>query len=186
MNKNLVAIICALIGAVAIFGAAVIGLIGKNQPGIKIEVPPQTFPSEGSPQPQSVPSNPPDDHRTEYEPRIPRDKINFVRDITMLDGEPQKINQQVVKKWEVRNAGEVIWNNRFLKRMSPHGPGICETDDVIEIPIVKPGQTVEISVKVITPSSPGSCHVEFKIVDNNGIQYFPHLKPLFISVPIEK
>lgn len=57
MNKNLMTIICASIGAIAIIGAAVIGLIGKNQPGIKIVVQPQTSPSEGSPQPQSVPDN---------------------------------------------------------------------------------------------------------------------------------
>lgn len=55
MNKNVVAIICASIGAIALIGTAVIGLIGKNQPEFKIVVQQQTSPSEESPQPQSMP-----------------------------------------------------------------------------------------------------------------------------------
>ncbi|KAF0146334.1 MAG: hypothetical protein FD156_2 [Nitrospirae bacterium] len=52
MNKNVVAIICASIGAIAVIGGAV---IGKNQPRLKIVVQQPNSSSKESPQPQSVP-----------------------------------------------------------------------------------------------------------------------------------
>ena len=55
MNKNMVAIICASIGGIALIGTAVIGLIGKNQPEFKPEFKIVVQQTEELPQPQSMP-----------------------------------------------------------------------------------------------------------------------------------
>lgn len=113
------------------------------------------------------------------------DKSVFVRDVTIPDGTKVVVGQRFTKIWEIRNAGSVIWEERFLQREGPtEGPGRLKSPSRVRIPHTFPGQSCQVKVRLIAPPLPGSCYAEWKMVDSNGTILLPAQKPVYISVDV--
>lgn len=115
--------------------------------------------------------------------RVPGDDSTFVADVTVPDGTELKLNQSVVKVWEIENAGSVYWHGRYLQRMDlPAAPTACRTPDRVPIGDTAPGEDVMISVSVQAPAAPTRCWIGWKMVDAQGEQFFSGLRPVYVLV----
>jgi len=112
------------------------------------------------------------------------DKTLFIKDVTIPDGTSIPVNTTFVKTWRVKNIGNVVWKDRYLKRITPLSTHICSSPAMVPIPETKPGETIDISVTFKTPHLPGSCHTDWKTSDDRGNLYFPDMHGLFSIVTV--
>ncbi|SCF07347.1 NBR1-Ig-like domain-containing protein [Micromonospora chokoriensis] len=116
---------------------------------------------------------------------IAGDSSTFVADVTIPDGTRVKVNSQFVKVWALANVGKVVWHNRYLARTNPTADADgCQVPDRVAIGDTPPGEQVMISVPVTAPSSPGKCWVSWKMVDENGQEFFPTRRPVYFMVTV--
>lgn len=115
---------------------------------------------------------------------IEEDKTLFIADVTIPDGTSIPVNTTFVKTWRVKNIGNITWENRYLKRMTPASNLICSSPGMVPIPETAPGETVDISVTFKTPHLPGSCRTDWKASDNRGNLFFPDLHGLYSIVNV--
>lgn len=118
-------------------------------------------------------------------PRVSGDHSRFIADITVPDGSQVKTNEIFVKVWEIQNSGTVPWYNRYLERDDlPIGPTQCQSADRIAIGNTLPNERVKINVTVTAPSTPGTCMVKWKMVDEEGRLFFPSSRPVYFLVKV--
>lgn len=124
---------------------------------------------------------------TQTEPRdisVQNDSTQFIKDVTIPDGTSIPINTTYVKTWRVKNTGDVVWKDRYLKRVTPHSKLLCSSPTMIPIPETAPGETVDISVTFVTPHIPGSCRTDWKSADRKGNFHFPEKHGLYSIVTV--
>ncbi|MGQ0777874.1 MAG: NBR1-Ig-like domain-containing protein [Pseudonocardiales bacterium] len=116
---------------------------------------------------------------------IEGDHSRFIRDVTIPDETQVPVGENFVKVWEVQNAGKVIWRDRYLQRQDlPVSPDTCRTPDRVRIGDTLPNERILISVTVTAPSSPTTCKVDWKMVDNQGREFLPNSRPVFFLVHV--
>jgi hypothetical protein len=103
---------------------------------------------------------------------VPGDGSAFVRDVTYPDYSKVQANTHFTKIWELEDTGIVRWTGRYLAALGPSS-GKCTYPARVSIPATSPGATVDISVKVTAPSTPGLCFVTWRMVTPSGSLYFP-------------
>ena len=104
----------------------------------------------------------------------PGDESTFVEDVTIPDGSIMKPGEPFTKTWRLRNTGTVSWRGRFLSRVGVgDGVSMPKSPPKVEISDTGPGETVDISVKMVAPTSQGQTKVTFKMTDEFGQLYFP-------------
>jgi len=85
------------------------------------------------------------------EPAPPNDSATFLSDVTLPDGSVVSPGQALVKTWRVKNTGSSTWGSGyqlvFYDSEQMGGP------NAVDIPAAAPGDEVDISVNLITPSS---------------------------------
>lgn len=114
----------------------------------------------------------------------PEDRTEFIMDVTIPDGTTIPVNTEFVKTWRVKNTGNVVWKNRYLMRITPASNLLCSSPSMVPIPETAPGETVDISVKFVTPHLPGSCRTDWKTADNRGNLYYPDMHGLYSIVVV--
>ncbi|MGH3916527.1 MAG: NBR1-Ig-like domain-containing protein [Pseudonocardiaceae bacterium] len=113
------------------------------------------------------------------------DHSRFIRDVTIPDETQVQVNENFVKVWEIQNAGKVIWRDRYLQRQDlPVSPATCQTPERVRIGDTLPNERIMISVWVTAPSSPTTCKVDWKMVDNEGREFLPNSRPVFFLVHV--
>lgn len=117
---------------------------------------------------------------------VAEDKTLFIKDVTIPDGTSVPVNTTFVKTWRVKNDGNVVWKDRYLKRMTPLSSHICSSPAMVPIPETQPGETIDISVTFKTPHLPGSCRTDWKTSDRKGNLFFPEMHGLFSIVTVVK
>ena len=91
----------------------------------------------------------------------------FITDVTILDGTTMTPGQTFVKVWRIKNIGSCAWTNLYsLVFIDGDRMGAVES---VPIPgTVNPGQTVDISINFIAPTSPGSYRSNWMFRDPTG------------------
>jgi hypothetical protein len=116
---------------------------------------------------------------------LPGDDDQFIADVTIPDGTDIVVSQTFTKVWAIRNTGTVTWHERRLLRQGLlDGPGLCSSPAEVPVPDTQPGSIVEISVTLVAPRYPGSCEVNWKMVDDQGRLCFPNKNGLYLTVNI--
>jgi DNA-binding XRE family transcriptional regulator len=105
---------------------------------------------------------------------VPGDASTFVADITVPDGTVMPPYYKFEKVWRIRNSGTVPWVGRWLVRVgAPTGHGIPTSPYKVPIPDTQPGEEVDIKVPVQSQALAGSSQAHWKMVDDDGREYFP-------------
>jgi hypothetical protein len=118
-------------------------------------------------------------------PPITTDSSLFIADVTIPDGAFIRINERFIKTWEIRNAGSVVWRDRYLTRQAlPGTSDNLSSPSRVPIPTTVPGQDVEISVPFTAPRLPGSYRINWKITDANGNKLFPNSSAIYMIVNV--
>lgn len=114
------------------------------------------------------------------------DVSEFIRDVTIPDGTIMQPGEAFTKVWEIRNAGEVAWENRYLKRLgASHGPALITSPERVKIPHTLPGNRVEIAVNLKAPDVATTTTAIWKMTDSEGKLCYPDRYRYGLSVVIQ-
>lgn len=179
----------AIVAALALVVGAVLALLGREVLGDESTPPaavdtPTAATASGEQAAASSPACPSNSlEHSSQPPRAPGDGGRLLADVTMKDCSTVPAGKTMTKTWRYLNRGELTWTGRALKRIDPYrGPGDCKTPEEVPIPTTKPGEVIDISVRVTTPSKPTTCFVRWMFIDKDGNYAFPGQKPIYFSV----
>jgi hypothetical protein len=99
-----------------------------------------------------------------------QDNASFVADLTIPDGTGAVPGIEFVKTWRIKNTGTTTWTVAYA--LVPIDGERMGSPDSIPMPHeVRPGETVDISVKLTAPAKAGSFQTFFRLRNAAG-QYF--------------
>ena len=150
-----------------------------NTPAAQITAPPLTVapPAAGdvtaSPPPSNTPSGPPTNTPQPTATPIVGSgpggcvlKGTYIDDVTIPDGTLLAPNAPFPKAWRVRNDGTCSWDAGyqlvFAEGSQMGGPA------AVNIPAAAPGQTIDISVNLAAPGTPGDYTGRWRLRAGNG------------------
>lgn len=94
-------------------------------------------------------------------------KAVFVADVTVPDNTVINAGEAFIKTWRVSNAGTCVWAWDYtLAYYSENRLGVLGD---VPLDITYPGQTLDISVKLTAPPSPGTYRGNFVIKNPDGL-----------------
>lgn len=101
---------------------------------------------------------------------IPCNWVDFVKDVTIPDGTKIAGGTSFTKTWRLRNAGSCTWTTEYdMVFVSGDQMG---APNYVDMPKnVKPGETIDLSVDMIAPTTPGKYTAYFKLVNQNGVRF---------------
>lgn len=121
-------------------------------------------------------------------------KATFAADVTIPDDSILSAGASFTKTWRVRNDGSCVWGpNKALHALAfTGGSRLGAVDQVSLSGDVGPGQTVDVSVNMVAPASPGTYTSEWKFAISNppsGTGAFLGLgsgrsQPLFVRIVV--
>jgi transcriptional regulator with XRE-family HTH domain len=116
---------------------------------------------------------------------IAGDASSFVADITVPDGTVMPPGFIFEKVWRICNVGTVPWIGRWLARDgAPSGPGIPQSPPKVRINDTMPDEEVDIAVPVRAHPLDGTSQARWKMVDDDGWEFFPDRYPYGIFMTI--
>ncbi len=99
---------------------------------------------------------------------IPCNKASFQGDITIPDGTEITAGTSFIKTWRIKNEGSCTWNSSYQVVFSD-GEKMQAPDSIQLTPgSVAPGGTVDISIQLKAPASPGDYTGYFRIKAGDG------------------
>ena len=98
------------------------------------------------------------------------DAAAFVKDVTIADGTSLSPGTTFAKTWRLQNVGTCTWTSSyalvFISGDSLSGPSS------ISLPgNVNPGNTVDLTVNLVTPSQTGHYHGNWKLRNTSGVLF---------------
>ncbi len=97
----------------------------------------------------------------------PCNRATFIKDVTVPDGTVFAPGESFTKVWRLKNVGTCAWQNYSL--VFDHGEAM---GGPVSKPIpgpVLPGQTVDVSVDLTAPSTPGTYRGYWRLRDDKGV-----------------
>jgi hypothetical protein len=93
----------------------------------------------------------------------------FVSDVTIEDGTQIVPNTPFVKTWKLRNNGTVAWPENT--KLIYVGGDIFSTVDSVAVPSLAPGEEVDVSVHMVSPSRTGRYISNFRLTTTDGVRF---------------
>jgi hypothetical protein len=102
---------------------------------------------------------------------LPCNAVSFVSDVTIPDGASIETGKTFVKTWRLRNSGSCTWNSSYQL--------VFKTGDAMSGPASKsltnstvaPGQTLDISVDLTAPATPGTYKGFWELREPGGVNF---------------
>ncbi|MET8865226.1 NBR1-Ig-like domain-containing protein [Nonomuraea sp. NPDC004580] len=177
-RRRRMALVTTVVAAVVAAVGAVTVLTGWLWPSVTDDGPPRTTPhAQPTPAPTPAPTSPP----TSTPTASPHDDSVFERDVTYPDGSVVRAGERFDKTWRIRNSGSVHWHDRYLTRMNDTP---CKAPERVGIGPVRPGESVDITVRVKAAESPGRCKIYWKMTDKDGTPLMADKRPIFLDVTV--
>jgi hypothetical protein len=131
--------------------------------------PPPTpvMPTLHPPTPTLVPTNTPTPTFTP----VPCNRAEFVTDVTIPDGSDITAFDTFTKTWRLRNVGTCTWTSDY-RVVFDHGDQMLAPDNApITSGSVLPGSTVDVSVPMEAPGTPGTYKGYWRLRDAGGVLF---------------
>ena len=93
----------------------------------------------------------------------------LVSNVTIPDGTEMKPGDGFTKTWQIENTGTCDWDNDF--RIQFVGGDIFGSDTTKIRRYVRPGETVNISLKMVAPNGSGPVTSSWRIADASGTAF---------------
>jgi hypothetical protein len=101
---------------------------------------------------------------------IPCNLASFVSDVTIPDGTSILTGATFTKTWRLRNTGSCTWTTSY-SLVFDRGEKMSGPDSQPLAGSVAPGQTVDISVSLTAPTTPGSYRGHWRLRDGGGVLF---------------
>jgi hypothetical protein len=98
------------------------------------------------------------------------DWAGFVRDVTIPDGTVLSPGSTFTKTWRLENKGTCTWTRQYSLVYSG-GNQLGATNTVPLSISIEPGQTVDVSVEMVAPQTPGS-YISYWMLSNSSGKVF--------------
>ncbi len=99
------------------------------------------------------------------------DAATYVADVTIPDGTQFPPNTGFTKTWRLKNSGSCTWDYRYkLVHAGGHMLGAISTGFSLPA-VVAPGQTIDLSVSLVSPAESGAYQGDWKLQNPQG-QFF--------------
>ncbi len=93
-------------------------------------------------------------------------EVIFQEDVTIPDGMKMSPGQTFTKTWRVLNSGNTTWEPGFAVSFAAGTP---MTDVLLRpLPLVPPEESVEISLELTAPTTPGIYRSDWRLLDPQG------------------
>lgn len=155
--------------------------IGQNQPTATTGtgVQPTSAQEQGSaPTATSQPPQPGQPTATSQ----PCNRASFVEDITIPDNTPITVGKAFTKTWKLKNVGSCTWTSGYLLIFDSGDQMSGPASQQLTNGTVAPGQTLEVSVNLIAPNSPGTYKGNWKLKDSSGVIFALSTGPFWVQV----
>lgn len=132
-----------------------------------------TAPTNTQPPPAVQPTLPPAATNTPAPTSAPaqgKDAGSFVSDVTIPDGTGAAPGVVFDKVWRIKNTGETTWTTSYTLNWVD-GDKMGAPDSVSMPNDVRPGETVDITIKLTAPAKAGSYQTFFRLRNADG-QFF--------------
>lgn len=104
------------------------------------------------------------------------DRAQFVADVTIPDGTQFAAGTKFTKTWRIRNVGETTWTRQYVLEYTV-GAQMALTRQIFFPNDVAPGQTVDLSIEMVAPETPGDHTSLFQFRNAQGVPF--GVGPLF-------
>ncbi len=102
---------------------------------------------------------------------LPCNKAEFVTDVTIPDGSDITTFDTFTKTWRLRNVGTCTWTSDY-RVVFDHGDQMLAPDSApITSGSVAPGATVDVSVPMEAPGTPGTYKGYWRLRDSGGVLF---------------
>lgn len=98
------------------------------------------------------------------------DLAGFVSDVTIPDDSPIEAGAGFVKTWRLRNNGTCTWTSSYSV-VFDHGDKMSGPDAQPLSGAVAPGDTMDVSVSLTAPASPGTYQGYWMLRNNSGVLF---------------
>lgn len=102
---------------------------------------------------------------------IPCDRAAFVSDVTIPDGTEMDPGENFTKTWRLKNTGSCTWTSGydlyFFGQDAMGGPASVQLTNST----VAPNQTVDVSVDLTAPNSPGEYRGDWKLRNSSNVVF---------------
>lgn len=145
-------------------------VIATSEPPTATAEPTQTetaLPTETPLPPTDTPTVAP----TATQTPIPCNMAEFVADLNYTDGSDVLLGAEFTKTWRLKNVGTCSWNNTY-KIVFVDGDDLnAPSSTKVTSSTIKPGESVDVSVKLKAPSSEGTYRAYFKLMAPDGTTF---------------
>ena len=106
--------------------------------------------------------------------------MQYITDVNYLDGYAAAPGEVMGKTWKVKNLGPCTWNQDYVLAFGYGGEGTgWDTTRPVHLDnLVLPGETVEITVTLKTPTASGEYGAYFRLRNDNDFFFGPYLSIL--------
>ncbi len=102
---------------------------------------------------------------------IPCDRASFVSDVTIPDGEELEPNESFTKTWRLKNNGSCTWTSSYALTFDSGDSMSGPASKQLTSGTVAPGATMDVSVNLTAPSSPGTYKGYWKLRNGSGVNF---------------
>ncbi len=117
-----------------------------------------------------TPTLPPTNTPTSTPVPTPCNKAEFVTDVSVPDGSDFPVFDTFTKTWRLRNVGTCTWTTSY-RVVFDHGDQMLAPDSVALGSSVPPGSTIDVSVPMEAPGTPGTYQGYWKLRDAGGVLF---------------
>ncbi len=131
--------------------------------------PPTQAPPTPLPEVTEPPAAPLTDTPAARPPNDPNctNKASFVADVTIPDNTVVKAGETFTKTWRISNTGTCIWASDYV--LTHYSENRMGAPASVPLGITYPGQTLDISVQLTAPTTPGTYRGNFVIKNPQGL-----------------
>jgi len=102
---------------------------------------------------------------------IPCNNFTFIKDVTIPDNTEMTPGEKFKKTWRLKNTGSCTWTSGY-DIVFDHGDGMgVSASTQLTNGTVKPGDEVDISVKLTAPDTPGTYQGFFKLRSTDNVVF---------------
>lgn len=92
---------------------------------------------------------------------------SFISDVTIPDNTPVTGGSTFTKTWRVQNKGTCIWWSGYT--LTHYSENAMSAPASVPLPVTNPGETADISVDLVAPSTAGTYRGNFVIKNPDGL-----------------
>ncbi len=102
---------------------------------------------------------------------VPCNRASFVKDVTYADGSEVAAGTTFTKTWRIKNNGSCTWTSDYVLLFDSGDQMGASATVSMTAGTVTPGSTVDISVALSAPASPGTYQGMFKLRSSDNVVF---------------